>query len=430
MIDRYTSRQMREVWSDENKYRKWLDIEIAACEVHTKLGLIPKDALGEIKAKAAFDTKRIDEIEEEVQHDVIAFLTSVAENVGPSSKYIHYGMTSSDVVDTGLSLLMRDAIDLLIGQTEELIKGLRSRAQEFKDTVMIGRTHGIHAEPITFGLKLLLWSFEMERNLKRLQRARDVISYGKISGAVGTYANIEIEVERSVCEELGLKPAKVSSQVLQRDRHAEYISALAITASSLDKFASEIRHLQRTEVREVEEPFTSGQKGSSAMPHKRNPVICERICGLSRIVRSNAQAAYENVALWHERDISHSSVERVIVPDSTILLDYMLRKFVYVMKNLLVYPENMSRNLNATGGLFNSQRVLLALITKGMTREEAYKLVQKNAMTGWEEGVSFKELLLKDKEVSEHLSPEELDELFDINYYIRRIDEILKRTSD
>jgi adenylosuccinate lyase len=421
---------MREVWSDENKYRKWLDIEIAACEVHTKLGLIPKDALGEIKAKAAFDTKRIDEIEEEVQHDVIAFLTSVAENVGPSSKYIHYGMTSSDVVDTGLSLLMRDAIDLLIGQTEELIKGLRSRAQEFKDTVMIGRTHGIHAEPITFGLKLLLWSFEMERNLKRLQRARDVISYGKISGAVGTYANIEIEVERSVCEELGLKPAKVSSQVLQRDRHAEYISALAITASSLDKFASEIRHLQRTEVREVEEPFTSGQKGSSAMPHKRNPVICERICGLSRIVRSNAQAAYENVALWHERDISHSSVERVIVPDSTILLDYMLRKFVYVMKNLLVYPENMSRNLNATGGLFNSQRVLLALITKGMTREEAYKLVQKNAMTGWEEGVSFKELLLKDKEVSEHLSPEELDELFDINYYIRRIDEILKRTSD
>lgn len=430
MIERYTSRQMREIWSDQNKYQKWLDIELAACEVHAKLGLIPKDALDEIKEKASFDTERIDKIEEEVQHDVIAFLTSVAEKVGPASKYIHHGMTSSDVVDTGLSLLMRDAIDLIIGQAEDLIKVLRDRTEEFKDTVMIGRTHGVHAEPITFGLKLLVWSFEMERNLRRLKRARGVISFGKISGVVGTYANIETEVERSVCEALGLKPAAASNQVLQRDRHAEYMSALAITASSLDKFASEIRHLQRTEVREVEEPFSSGQKGSSAMPHKRNPVICERICGLARVVRSNSQAAYENVALWHERDISHSSVERVIVPDSTTLLDYMLRKFNYVMSNLLVYPENMTKNLNATGGLFYSQRVLLALIGKGMTREDAYTLVQKNAMAGWEQGVSFKELLSNDKEVSKHLSPEELDDLFDINYYIRRIDEILKRTSD
>ncbi len=430
MIERYTSRPMREIWSDQNKYRKWLDIELAACEVHARLGIIPKDALDEIKANASFDTKRIDEIEEEVQHDVIAFLTSVSESVGPSSRYIHYGMTSSDVLDTGLSLLMRDAMDLIIGQVEDLVKVLRDRTEEFKDTIMIGRTHGVHAEPITFGLKLLLWSFEMERNLRRLIKARDVISFGKISGAVGTYANIETEVERSVCEAVGLKPAAASNQVLQRDRHAEYMSALAITASSLDKFASEIRHLQKTEVREVEEPFGPGQKGSSAMPHKRNPVICERICGLSRVVRSNTQAAYENVALWHERDISHSSVERVIVPDSTILVDYMLRKFNYVMANLLVYPENMTRNLNATGGLFNSQRVLLALIGKGVTREDAYTLVQRSAMEAWEKGVAFKDLLLKDQEVGKYLSPEELEGLFDVNYYIRRIDEILKRTSD
>ncbi len=427
MIERYTLPRMGAIWSDEHRYQTWLDVEITVCEVYADMGVIPKDSLREIKEKASINVDRILEIEDEVHHDVIAFLTSISEQVGPSSSYIHYGMTSSDVVDTGLSLLMREAADVLIESIEKLIKVLKKRSQDFKKTIMIGRSHGIHAEPTTFGLKLLLWYFEMNRNLQRVKRARDIISYGKISGVVGTYANINPKIEEKVCKKLKIKPAEVSNQVIQRDRHAEYLSSLAIVAASLDKFATEIRHLQRTEVREVEEPFMQGQKGSSAMPHKRNPILCERISGLARIVRSNALASYENVALWHERDISHSSVERVIVPDSTILVDYMLYKFTYVVDNLVVYPDNMERNLNATGGLFNSQRVLLSLINKGLSREDAYKLVQRNAMKGWNEGRSFRDLLAKDPDVSKYFEEDELDELFDPGYYIRRVDEVYKR---
>lgn len=427
MIERYGLPRMSAVWSDENKYRIWLAIELAAVEANAELGRIPKDAAAEIKAKAGFDVARIDEIEAEVQHDVIAFLTSVSEHIGPESKYVHFGMTSSDVVDTGLSLIMKEAADLILEAAAELTDALHRRAKEFKDTLTIGRTHGVHAEPVTFGLKLLLWTLEMRRNLERIERAKDVIGYGKISGAVGTYANIDPEVERLVCEKLGLKSAPVSNQVLQRDRHAEYMSALAITASSLDKFATEIRHLQRTEVREVEEPFTAGQKGSSAMPHKRNPVICERISGLARVVRANAQAAYEDIVLWHERDISHSSVERFIIPDSTGLVYYMLEKFIYIIKNMQVRPENMRRNLEMTGGLFGSQRVLLALVDKGMTREDAYRVVQKNAMEGWRSGKPFRDLVGSDAEVAKRLTSEELDELFDTGYFVRHVDEIFRR---
>lgn len=427
MIERYSLPKMRAVWQEENKYQKWLDIEIAACEAQAKLGVIPEQAVAEIKSKAGFDAKRVAEIEKEVQHDVIAFLTAVAEKVGPASKYIHYGMTSYDVVDNGLSLLLRDAIDILIEDVTQVITILKERAQEFKDTIMTGRTHGIHAEPITFGLKLLRWAFEMERNLKRLEQARSVISYGKISGAVGTYANIDPQVEKQVCDKLGLKPAEVSSQILQRDRHAEYMSALAITASSLDKFSTEIRTLQRTEILEVEEPFYAEQKGSSAMPHKRNPIVSERICGLARVIRGNAQAVYENMLLWDERDISNSSVERVIFPDSTTLLDYMLQKFYEIIKGLKVYPENMKKNLEKTRGLIHSQRVLLTLIEKGMLREDAYRLVQEIAMRVWASEGDFKELLSGNSQVSERITAEELDALFDYNYYLRNINSIFER---
>ncbi|MDO8885608.1 adenylosuccinate lyase [Candidatus Oleimmundimicrobium sp.] len=427
MIERYSLPKMKSIWSLENKYQKWLDIEILACEAQAKLEIIPNEAVSDIKNKARFDIKRIDEIEEEVHHDVIAFLTSVSENVGPASKYIHYGMTSSDVVDTGLSVLMKEAIEFLIEDAKNLKTVLKKRAIEYKDTIMIGRSHGVHAEPITFGLKFALWAFEMERNIKRLKSARDVISYGKISGVVGTYANIDPFVESYVCEKLGLKPASASTQVLQRDRHAEYMCTLAVVASSLDKFALEIRHLQRTEVLEAEEPFAKGQKGSSAMPHKKNPIICERICGLARIMRSNAQAAMENVALWHERDISHSSVERVIIPDSTILLDYMFHKMIQVMQGLKVYPENMKTNLEKTHGLFFSQRVLLALIEKGMLREDAYKVVQQCAMKTWQEKVDFKKVLLADGEVKKFLNEEDLNKIFDYSYYLRNIDKVFER---
>lgn len=427
MIERYSLPEMKAIWSPKNKFQKWLDIEILACEAQVELGVVPKDALKEIKTKARFDVERIEEIEKEVEHDVIAFLTSVSEFVGPSSKYIHYGMTSSDVVDTGLSLQMKEAIDILIDDAKNLEALLKKMALKHKGTIIVGRTHGVHAEPTTFGLKLALWVFEMRRNIERLKKAKETISYGKISGAVGTYANIDPFVEAYACEKLGLKPAEVSTQVLQRDRHAEYMCALAIVASTLDKIATEIRHLQKTEVLEVEEPFTKGQKGSSAMPHKKNPIICERISGLARIVRSNAQAALENVALWHERDISHSSVERVIIPDSTILLNYMLNKLIYVIKDLVVYPENMKVNLEKTHGLIFSQKALLALIEKGMLREEAYKIVQRCAIRTWREKINFRETLLADSEVKSLLTQEELDKIFDHSSYLKNVDKIFAR---
>jgi len=427
VIKRYTLPRMESIWSQENKYQKWLDVEVLACEAQAKLGVIPKEAVEDIKKRARFDVERIDEIEEEVHHDVIAFLTSVAEHVGPASKYVHYGMTSSDVVDTGLSVLMKEAVEFLIEDAKNLKAVLKKKALEYKDTIMIGRSHGIHAEPTTFGLKLALWAFEMQRNIERLEKAKDVISCGKISGAVGTYANIDPFVESYVCEKLGLKPAQVSTQILQRDRHAEYMCTLAIVASSLDKFALEIRHLQRTEVLEAEEPFAKGQKGSSAMPHKKNPIICERICGLARVVRSNAQAALENVALWHERDISHSSAERVIVPDSTTLLDYMFHKCIHVIQDLNVHSDNMKANLEKTHGLFFSQRVLLALIEKGMLREDAYTVVQRCAMKTWQEKVDFKEVLLADAEIKKYLTKEEMDKTFDNSYYLRNVGKIFEK---
>ncbi|MDI6690195.1 MAG: adenylosuccinate lyase [Actinomycetota bacterium] len=427
MIDRYCLPRMKAIWGVKNKYQKWLEIEILACEAQAKLGKIPEVAVGEIKAKAGFDLERIDEIERETRHDVIAFLTNVAEHVGPASRFIHYGMTSSDILDTGLALQMVEAANILIADIQKLMDVLKRRAIEHKDTVMIGRTHGIHAEPITFGFKLVLWIFEMKRNLRRLKSARETIRYGKISGTVGTYANVDPYVEEYVCNKLGLRPAQVSTQILQRDRHAEFLTTLGIIASSLDKFATEIRNLQRSDILEVEEPFAKGQKGSSAMPHKRNPIICERISGLARIVRANAFSALENISLWHERDISHSSVERVIIPDSTLLLDYMLNKFTEVMEGLIVYPENMRKNLEKTGGIIFSQRVLLRLVGKGLSREEAYRLVQTNAMRVWHVKENFKDLLLKDTEITKYLSPAEIEDCFDLRYYLRNIDTIFKR---
>lgn len=427
MIDRYTTPKMASIWAVENKFKKWLEIEILACQAQAELGVIPKEAAAEIKKRANFDTQRIDEIEAEVHHDVIAFLTSVKEFVGESSKYIHFGMTSSDVVDTGLSLLMKEAIEILIEDARALKVVLKKRAIEHKGTIMIGRSHGIHAEPTTFGLKLALFAFEMERNIKRLEAAKETIAYGKISGAVGTYANIDPFVEAYVCKKLGLKPAEVSTQILQRDRHGEYMCVLAIVASTLDKLATEIRHLQRTEVLEAEEPFAKGQKGSSAMPHKKNPIISERISGLARVIRGNAQAALEDVALWHERDISHSSVERVIVPDSTTLLDYMMTKMIWLIENLTVYPKNMEANLNKTGGLFFSQKVLLALIEKGMSREDAYSVVQHSAMKTWHDRGDFKENLLSDEQVTVKLDPSEIDKIFDPSSFLVNVGKIFER---
>lgn len=427
MIERYSLPHMKAVWAEENKFKKWLEIEILACEAHAKLGKIPSDAVAEIKSKAKFKVEEIERIEQETHHDVISFLTNVAEYVGPASKYIHFGLTSSDVLDTALALQMREAAEILIEDVKRFVKILYEQAQKYRASIMVGRTHGVHAEPTTFGLKLALWVFEMKRNLERLERAKEVISCGKISGVVGTYGNIDPFVEEYVCEKLGLKPAEASTQVLQRDRHAEYMTTLAVVASSLDKFATEIRSLQRTEIREVEEPFLKGQKGSSAMPHKRNPILCERVSGLARIVRANAQAALENVALWHERDISHSSVERVIIPDSTLLLDYMLHRFSFVVENLLVYPEVMLRNLEKTRGLIFSQRVLLALVENDIYREDAYKLVQENAMKAWESGEDFKKLLLKDKGVLKYLNAKQIEECFDYSYYLRNVDRIFER---
>ncbi|NTV42381.1 MAG: adenylosuccinate lyase [Syntrophobacteraceae bacterium] len=426
MIERYTRPQMARIWTLENKYQKWLQVEIAVCEALAEDGRIPHEDLRTIKQKAAFSVERIAKIEEETQHDVIAFLTNVAEHVGPASRHIHEGLTSSDVLDTSLAMLLSEAGQLLLEDLDALLAVLKRRAAEWKDTPMIGRSHGIHAEPITFGLKFALWHAEMERNRERLARATETVRTGKISGAVGTYANIDPSVEKRVCRKLGLNAAPISNQVIQRDRHAEFFTALAIIGSSVEKIAVEIRHLQRTEVREAEEFFSAGQKGSSAMPHKRNPIASENLSGLARILRGNAIAAMENVALWHERDISHSSVERVIGPDSTILLDYMLARLTRVLDRLTVYPENMRRNLELTGGLFFSQQVMLELTRKGLTREEAYRLVQRNAMKVWQEGGQLKETLREDPEVMAHFRPDEIEKLFDLQYHLKHIDEIFE----
>ncbi len=427
MIARYTRDEMGRLWTLESKYQKWLEVEIAVCEAWAELGEIPQEALKTIKERAGFDVKRIDEIEQTVKHDVIAFLTSVAEQVGPESRYIHKGLTSSDILDTALALLMRDASDIIIGDIEALLDVLKDQALRYKDTPCMGRSHGVHAEPMTFGLKFALWYEDMKRNLQRMKRAKEVISVGKLSGAVGTFSNIPTEIEEKVLERLGLRPEPVATQVVQRDRHAEFILTLSLIAASVEKIAVEVRHLQRTEVLEAEEPFSKGQKGSSAMPHKRNPVGCENLSGLARVVRANALAALENVALWHERDISHSSVERVIIPDSTILVDYMLNRLKGILKGLHVYPDRMMENLNRSFGLYNSQRVLLALTEKGLTREDAYQLVQRNAMKSWQERRDFREVLREDSDVLKHLTEEEIDQIFKLDHYLRNVDFIFKR---
>src|SRR3989337_1678737 len=421
MIERYTRREMAKIWEPENKFRKWLQVEILACEVWARLGKIPQKALNNIKAKADFDIKRIDEIEKTVKHDVISFLTSVAEFVGPDSRYIHRGLTSSDILDTSLAMLLREAADLISTDIRKLMDAIKKRAFEHKDTLLVGRSHGIHAEPITFGLKMALWHEEMRRNLARMERAREIISYGKLSGAVGTFANIPPSIEEYVCKKLGLKPAPVSTQVVQRDRHAEYFTTLAIIAASIEKFAVEIRHLQRTEVLEVEEPFTPGQKGSSAMPHKRNPVLSENLTGLARLMRGYAASSLENVALWHERDISHSSVERVIAPDATIVLDFMLGRMTYVLKNLSVYPEAMRRNLERSGGAIFSERVLLRLVDKGLARDEAYRMVQRLALKLSKDGGDLKKELVKDPQIRRYLSPREIEKAWDLDDYLKHV---------
>ena len=427
MIPRYAREEMSSLWMPKNRYQKWLDIEIFACEAMAEKGKIPEESLKNIKAKAAFDVARIDEIEKTTKHDVIAFLTSVTERVGEDGRFIHIGLTSSDILDTSLAFLLRDASTILIGDIDQLLAVLKKKAFAYKDTLMIGRSHGIHAEPITFGLKMALWYQEMVRNRERMVRAKETISYGKISGAVGTFSFVDPYVEEYVCHKLGLKPAPVSSQIIQRDRHAEFFSTLAIIASSLDKFSQEIRLLQRTEVREAEEFFSPGQKGSSAMPHKRNPVLSENLSGLARLMRSYALASMEDVALWHERDISHSSVERVIAPDATILLDFMLTRFAGMADRLLVYPERMLANLNMTRGLIFSQMVLLRLIDKGMTRENAYAVVQRNAMKSWQEGIAFKQLLSDDGEVMSYLNTEDLASVFRVENFLSHVDFIFHR---
>lgn len=427
MISRYTRPKMGALWKPRARYQAWLQVELAVAEAMAGEGLVPAEAVAEIKAKAKFSVKRIEEIEAETKHDVIAFLTNIEENVGPASRFLHQGMTSSDMLDTSSALLLTKAADILIEDVDGLMAALKKRAFEHKDTVMIGRSHGIHAEPITFGLKLAVFYAEMGRNRERLVRARENIAYGKISGAVGTFANISPQVEAKACAKLGLKPAPISTQIIQRDRYAEYFTTLAIVAASLEKLAVEIRHLQRTEVMEVEEAFSKKQKGSSAMPHKRNPVGSENIAGLARIVRTNSLAALENVALWHERDISHSSAERVIAPDSTIALDFMLARMTGMIENLVVHEENMKANLEKTGGLYFSQQVLLALTQKGLIRDRAYRLVQRNAMRAWKEGLDFMDLLLKDKDVRRQLSPAEIKKIFDLGYHLKHVDTVFRR---
>jgi adenylosuccinate lyase len=418
---------MGRIWELENIFAVWLQVEVLACEAMAEEGLIPKEALENIKGKAGFSVERILEIEERTKHDMIAFLTNLEERVGPDSRFIHLGLTSSDILDTSFAVLLKEAMELIISDAKAFMEALKERAFEHKHTVMIGRSHGIHAEPITFGLKLAVWYAEMKRNLRRLEDAREVVSYGKLSGAVGTFANVSPRIEAHVCEKLGLKPAEISTQVLQRDRHAQFFSALAILAGTLEKIAVEIRHLQRTEVLEAEESFQKGQKGSSAMPHKKNPIGSENISGLARLVRSNSLAAMENMALWHERDISHSSVERVIGPDSTILIDYMLVRLTRIVKNLTVYPQNMTENLNRLKGLIFSQQVLLRLAAMGMERQRAYEMVQRNALGVWDTGREFKALLLEDKELRQHLSQEDIEHIFSLDYHLKHVDDLFDR---
>jgi adenylosuccinate lyase len=427
MITRYTHPEMGAIWSDERRYETWLDVELAATDAMAEAGLVPADAARELRARASFDVARIEEIEQTTQHDVIAFTTAVAENVGPSARWLHFGLTSSDVVDTAQALQMRQACELIVKGIAGLMEAVRARAEEHRRTPMIGRTHGVHAEPMTLGVKLAVWHAELQRDLDRVLRARDVISVGKLSGAVGTFAHLDPEIEARVCERLGLAPAPVASQVIQRDRHAELLTALAITAASLEKFALEIRGLQKTEIGEVEEPFGKGQKGSSAMPHKRNPIGCEQITGLARIVRANAMAALENVALWHERDISHSSVERVILPDSFIALDHMLRRFTKIARGMVVYPERMRENLGRSRGVVFSGSVLLELATRGVSREQAYEWVQRNAMRSFGEGRELKALLLADADVTSVLGAADIERAFDLDDQLKHVDQVFDR---
>src|SRR5262249_13955215 len=427
MIARYTRPEMGRIWSEENGFQKWLDVEILAAEGMTQLGQVPKAAVARIRKKARFNVARIRKIESEVKHEMIAFLSCVAQSIGDDARFLHVGMTSSDIMDTALAIQFKEASAILLQDVKDLMKVLRRQAFKYKWTVMIGRTHGVHAEPITFGLKLALWYQEMTRNLARLEKAVDEICVGQISGAVGTFAQISPKVEAYVCRKAGLKPAPVSNQIIQRDRHAFFFATLAVIASSLEKFAVEVRHLQRTEVQEAEEPFTVGQKGSSAMPHKRNPILSENVAGLSRLMRSYALAAMEDVALWHERDISHSSVERVIAPDATILLDFMLRRMAYVLGNLAVYPENMIRNMQKSGGAIFSERILLKLVGKGISRDHAYRMVQRHALKVGREGGELKRELLSDPEIRRYLSPADIEDALDLRHYLKNVDAIFKR---
>lgn len=427
MIARYSRKQVSDIWSDEARFKIWLDIEILACEAQANLGIIPKLAVKNIRAKAKFNTQKILRIEEKVKHDVIAFLTNVGEYVGMDSRFIHLGMTSSDVVDTCLSVQMKQAGEIILKDLIDVKESLKKKAKKYKYLTQIGRTHGVHAEPITLGLKFALWYDEMNRNIERMKRAIDTISVGQISGAVGTYEHLSPKVEVYVCKKLGLKTTKISTQILQRDRHAEYMNTLALIGSSIEKFTTEIRHLQKTETLELEESFSKGQKGSSAMPHKKNPITCERLSGMARVLRGNALASMENIALWHERDISHSSVERIVVPDSTILTDYVLFQFKQIIDNIVVYEGNIKKNLNLTNGLIFSQTVLLKLIEKKMKRETAYKIVQDVAMKCWREKISFYELLKNDNEVKKYLAEKELNDIFDYSKSKKNIDFIFKR---
>ena len=427
MIARYTRPEMGHIWSDENKFRTWLEVEIAATDTLAEAGIVPQSAARAIREKGAIDVTRINQIEAEVKHDVIAFTTAVAEKVGPESRWLHYGLTSNDVVDTAQALLVKQASAIIRDDLAKLSEVLKRRAWEFKDTPAIGRTHGVHAEPITFGLKLANWYSEVQRNIERFEMAAEQMRVGKLSGAVGNAAHLEPEYEEKICERLGLNVAAVSSQVIQRDRHAFYVATLAVIASTLDKIATEIRHLQRTEVREAEEYFSEKQKGSSAMPHKRNPVTCEQISGLARVVRANAQAALENVALWHERDISHSSAERIILPDSTILIDYLLNRTTNLIDTLLVYPNRMLKNLESTGGLVFSGQLLLDLVEAGMLREDAYRLVQSNAMRAWKDDLSFRKLIMNDPEITSKVNRETLEHAFDLQRPLRNVDKIFQR---
>ncbi|MFD1021041.1 adenylosuccinate lyase [Thalassobacillus hwangdonensis] len=427
MIERYTRPEMGAIWTEENKFKAWLEVEILACEAWSELGIIPTEDVQKLRANADFNIERIYEIEKETRHDVVAFTRAVSETLGEERKWVHYGLTSTDVVDTALSYLLKQANEIIRKDVVNFIEILGEKAQAHKHTVMMGRTHGVHAEPTTFGLKLALWYEEMKRNLERLDLAIEHIEVGKLSGAVGTYANIDPFVEEYVCKHLGLKPAPVSTQTLQRDRHAHYVSTLALIATSIEKMAVEIRSLQKTETREVEEFFAKGQKGSSAMPHKRNPIGSENMTGMARVLRGEMLTAYENVALWHERDISHSSAERVILPDATIALNYMLNRFGNIVKNLTVFPDRMQENMEKTYGLIFSQRVLLTLIDEGMVREEAYDLVQPKAMEAWERGIPFRELIEADEKITSTLSPEQIEECFDYTHHLKNVDRIFER---